>query len=173
MLRKLVRCCVRLRRCCFSRRTPTLSRQTAEGTVTYLKAFERLSADEKRVIRKLQLSGFSFTVNEENPKAAANIDLTMCKALWEIKSSKCETFFAVSANLGDAAWKWRRLGDASPVRVVFENTGEVSETVVIKQIKKLMPHIQYKPEKSDKVMIFTVDEVLYIGKSGKIRWLGK
>ena len=92
------------------------------GYVTYEKPRERLTANEKACVDWLALNGVSLTVNDEDPAAPANIDLTIDGKLWEMKNVT-NVSSSVGNQLRRVRRKWWKLGLGKPLRAVFTTEG--------------------------------------------------
>lgn len=108
--------------------------------VTYLKPREALEPHEQRAIDNLQKNGFRLTVNDEDPTAPANIDLTSDRNgfLWELKDITAVN--SVSSQISRARKKWYKLELGQPKRIVLsigENADSFNSLVneAMKRIK--------------------------------------
>lgn len=92
------------------------------GSAKYVKPRDSLKEHEKAGIDYLLLNGFDFETVDENPRAPANLDISMNGELWEMKNlTNCAS--SVSNQVKRARIKWFKLGLSSPSRCVFTNEG--------------------------------------------------
>lgn len=91
--------------------------------VTYIKPEEQLTDNEKKGIACLSSNGFSVIVNREDPKALANIDLSINGEPWEMKNIG-DGSHSLNDRMRDAAHKWRKMGlDERKMKIVITSEG--------------------------------------------------
>lgn len=95
------------------------------GTVSYTKSRALLEEHEKAGIDYLTLNGFDLDVIKEDPKAPANLDISMDGKLWEMKNLT-NSGSSVSNQVKRAREKWYKLGIRTPVMCVFTNDGNTN-----------------------------------------------
>lgn len=95
------------------------------GTVSYTKSRALLKEHEKAGIDYLTLNGFDLDVIKEDPKAPANLDISMDGKLWEMKNLT-NSGSSVSNQVKRARVKWYKLGIRTPVMCVFTNDGNTN-----------------------------------------------
>lgn len=92
------------------------------GSAKYVKPRDSLEEHEKAGIDYLLLNGFDIETIDEDPRAPANLDISMNGELWEMKNlTNCAS--SVSNQVKRARIKWFKLGLSSPSRCVFTNEG--------------------------------------------------
>lgn len=95
------------------------------GMVGYAKPRSLLEEHEKAGIDYISFNGFDVEVIMEDPKAPANLDISMDGDLWEMKNLT-NSGSSVSNQVKRARVKWYKLKMRSPMMCVFTNEGNES-----------------------------------------------
>ncbi len=95
------------------------------GMVGYAKPRSLLEEHERAGIDYLSFNGFDVEVIMEDPKAPANLDISMDGDLWEMKNLT-NSGSLVSNQVKRARVKWYKLKMHSPMTCVFTNEGNES-----------------------------------------------
>ncbi len=95
------------------------------GMVGYAKPRSLLEEHERAGIDYLSFNGFDVEVIMEDPKAPANLDISMDGDLWEMKNLT-NSGSSVSNQVKRARVKWYKLKMHSPMTCVFTNEGNES-----------------------------------------------
>ncbi len=92
------------------------------GSVEYDKPRSLLEEHEKAGVDYLALNGFNVKTVPEDPKAPANLDISIDGALWEMKNLT-NSASSASNQVKRARIKWFKLGISQPMTCVFTNEG--------------------------------------------------
>lgn len=95
------------------------------GMVGYAKPRSLLEEHERAGIDYLSFNGFDIEAIMEDPKAPANLDISMDGDLWEMKNLT-NSGSSVSNQVKRARVKWYKLKMHSPMTCVFTNEGNES-----------------------------------------------
>ena len=113
---------------------------------------------EQKAIDNLQKNGFRLTLNDEDPTAAANIDLTSDRNgyLWELKDVTSRS--SVRTQISRARKKWYKLGLEQPKRIAL-SVGDDAE-----DFDMLLEEVNNRVRENEEIILLSDSKIIRVRK---------